>query len=388
MRLLHTADWHLGRSLEGRDRLNEQAQFLDELCEIVDKEKVDAVLMAGDVFDTVNPPARAEQLFYESVSRLSNNGKRPIIIIAGNHDNPDRLSAASPLAHGQGITLLGYPTTDVTKVLVKGEELNIAALPYPSESRLKELLTESQEEKELRNVYDVRIQQIFETMAKQFSPDSVNVGMSHVYVAGGNSTDSERPIEVGGAYTVAATSLPETAQYVALGHLHRPQTIKRASTLARYSGSPLAFSFSESGYTKSVTIADIKPNQEAELSEIYLSSGKPLVRWQAKEGLQQVHQWLAENKDPNAWIDLEIYLTNALSLEEIHKLRKLHPGFVHIRPVFTEAFSNKITERERNLPIDQLFKKFYERQTGGAQPEDGLVDLFLELINEEEKEEV
>ncbi|MER2141445.1 MAG: exonuclease subunit SbcD, partial [Priestia megaterium] len=111
MRLLHTADWHLGRTLEGRSRLAEQAQFLDELADIVEEEKVDAILMAGDAFDTVNPPAAAEQLFYESMSRLSNNGKRPIIVIAGNHDNPDRLSAASPLAVHQNITLLGLPTT-------------------------------------------------------------------------------------------------------------------------------------------------------------------------------------------------------------------------------------------------------------------------------------
>ena len=96
MRILHTADWHLGRTLEGRSRLEEQAQFLDELAEIVEKEKIDVVLMAGDAFDTVNPPAAAEQLFYESLSRLSNRGKRPVMVISGNHDSPDRLAAATP----------------------------------------------------------------------------------------------------------------------------------------------------------------------------------------------------------------------------------------------------------------------------------------------------
>src|SRR5690606_37275611 len=253
MRILHTADWHLGRSLEGRSRLTEQAQFLDELVKIVEEEKIDVVLMAGDAFDTVNPPAAAEQLFYESISRLSNGGNRPVSIIAGNHDNPDRLSAASPLAQGQGIQLLGLPTMDVQTIYVPttNETLKLAALPYPSESRLAEVLSDSHEELLLRDKYNQRIQGIFQETSKSFTPETINMAMSHIYVTGGSSTDSERPIEVGGAYTVAATSLPEAAQYVALGHLHRPQMVSRANTVARYSGSPLAYSFSEAGYAKS-----------------------------------------------------------------------------------------------------------------------------------------
>ncbi|MED4295596.1 exonuclease SbcCD subunit D [Priestia megaterium] len=386
MRLLHTADWHLGRTLEGRSRLAEQAQFLDELADIVEEEKIDAILMAGDAFDTVNPPAAAEQLFYESMSRLSNNGKRPIIVIAGNHDNPDRLSAASPLAVHQNITLLGLPTTDVESIHIptSDEMLKVAALPYPSESRLKELLAEENDELALRNSYDARVKGIFDKMSEQFTTDTVNIAMSHIYVAGGSSTDSERPIEVGGAYTVAATSLPANAQYVALGHLHRPQMINRASTLARYSGSPLAYSFSESGYAKSVTILDAKPGKEIEMTEIPLSSGKPLTRWKAKNGLAEVYTWLDEQKDTQAWVDLEVYVEDALSLEEIHRLRKLHPGFIHIRPVFKAEELALETRSQREVPIEELFTKFYSRQTSGGAPDTELVKLFLTLINDEE----
>ncbi|MEH7383673.1 exonuclease SbcCD subunit D [Bacillus sp. JJ1533] len=390
MRILHTADWHLGRSLEGRSRLKEQAQFLDELVKIVEEEKIDVVLMAGDAFDTVNPPAVAEQLFYESIARLSNGGKRPVSIIAGNHDNPDRLSAAAPLAQKQGIQLLGLPTIDVQTIYVPttNETLKLAALPYPSESRLAEVLSDSHEELMLRDKYDQRIQGIFAEMSKTFTPESINIAMSHIYVTGGSSTDSERPIEVGGAYTVAATSLPEAAQYVALGHLHRPQMVSRAKTMARYSGSPLAYSFSEAGYAKSVTILDAKPSQPIEMSELFLSSGKPLVRWKAKEGLAQVYAWLDEGKDANAWIDLEIYVTNALSIEEIHRLRKHHSGIIHIRPVF-EELENEQAERtvNTNTPIDELFVRFYEKQTGGAKPEPELTKLFLELITDDVDED-
>lgn len=106
MRILHTADWHLGRTLEGRSRLAEQEAFIDELVEIVAKEQIDVVLMAGDVFDSVNPPAAAEQLFYESLARLSDKGRRPVAVISGNHDHPDRISAARPLLSDYNIFLL------------------------------------------------------------------------------------------------------------------------------------------------------------------------------------------------------------------------------------------------------------------------------------------
>lgn len=388
MRILHTADWHLGKTLEGRSRLPEQAEFLDELAEIVEKEKVDAILMAGDAFDTVNPPAQAEQLFYESLSRLSNYGKRPMVVIAGNHDNPDRLSAASPLAGHQGIHLIGYPVSSVLEVPVPSvqEKMMVAALAYPSEARLAEVLADGMDELLLRDEYDMRIRGLFEKMSASFRKDTVNMAMSHIYVAGGSSSDSERPIEVGGAYTVAATSLPEAAQYTALGHLHRPQEMKRAKTIARYSGSPLAYSFSEAGYAKSVSIIDVEPGGPASVSEIFLSSGKPLVKWKAEGGISQVFSWLNEGRDQNAWVDLEIHLTDTLSIEEIQNLRKNHPGLIHIRPIFSVDEEQALAQRKEKLPIDQLFVNFYERQTNGAKPDGELVKLFMELVHEEEKE--
>ncbi|MBU9711505.1 exonuclease SbcCD subunit D [Evansella tamaricis] len=385
MRLLHTADWHLGRTLEGRDRLQEHEQFFQELEEIVVDQKIDAILMAGDVFDSVNPPAKAEELFYESMSRLSDNGKRPIIIIAGNHDHPDRLSAARSLIKKQGIYILGYPTTETVSIKLKNFDyrLNIAALPYPSESRLKESFVETGDEETLREAYDERIKGIFEELTKDFSMDDVNVAMSHLFVAGGSGSESERPIEVGGAYTIRATNLPANVQYTALGHLHRPQDVKRAPKLARYSGSPLALSFSESGYTKSVTIVNVEPKGEPVVEEIYLQSGKPLVRWKARNGLSEVFQWIEEKRDENAWIELEVHMEHTPSMEEIHQLKKEYPGLLTIRPIFPDEGTPYESEDRKHVPIDEMFKRFYERQTGGAVPEQEVVELFLELINEE-----
>ncbi|EMI10247.1 exonuclease SbcCD subunit D C-terminal domain-containing protein [Anoxybacillus salavatliensis] len=386
MRILHTADWHLGKTLEGRSRLPEQEAVIDEIVEIVQKENIDVVLLAGDAFDTVNPPADAEKLFYESLSRLSDHGKRHVVVIAGNHDHPGRLSAAAPIAAKHAITLLGFPTDVVQRLYVPktSETLIVAALPYPSESRLNELLSDECDETLLRARYDERIRAIFAKMNASFQEDAVNIAMSHLYVAGGATCDSERPIELGGAYTVSPASFPQRAQYVALGHLHRPQDVKHAVMPARYSGSPLAYSFSEAGYSKSVTIVDVQPRCAPVISECWLSKGRPLVKWKATEGLAQVYRWIEEGRDRGAWIDLEIDVEQSLTLEETHRLRKCYDGFVHIRPNYLKK-DDVVREVRTDVPIETLFTRFYERQTGGGKPSEELVQLFLQLVAEEDE---
>ncbi|TVY09129.1 exonuclease SbcCD subunit D [Paenibacillus cremeus] len=389
MRILHTADWHLGRSLEGRSRLPEQEAFIDELVRIVQEQQIDLVLLAGDVYDSVNPPAAAEQLFYDALARISDQGARPVYVIAGNHDHPDRLAAAAPLADKLGVTLVGLPEARVYETTIRrtDEKAVLFALPYPSESRLKELLSDDIQEELLRAAYSERVKHIVAEQARHYREDTVNLLMSHLYVLGGKETDSERPIQVGGAYTVDTTALSAGAQYVALGHLHRPQYVK-SRTMMRYCGSPLAYSFSEAGYAKSVTVLDIKPGAEPQVEEIYLSCGRPLVEWKAKGGLSEVYSWLDAGKDANAWIDLEIYLNETMSLEQLHKLRQAHEGLIHIRPIYPELEQASLeAAAAAKLPMDELFRRFYERQTGGAQPEPELIQLFLELLADEEEAE-
>lgn len=387
MRILHTADWHLGRTLEGRSRLPEQERFLEELEEIVKDYNIDLVLMAGDVYDTVNPPATAETLFYDSISRLTDGGRRQVVAIAGNHDNPERLAASRPLAAKQGITLLGLPGHDLLRIECKrtNERAELYALPYPSESRLKELLTVEGDEAKLQQAYSDRIGALIAEATGGFTQDAIHLLMSHVYVLGGSDSDSERPIQVGGAYTVKGSSFGHAADYVALGHLHRPQMIK-ADVPIRYSGSPLAYSFSEAGQAKSVTVLDIKPGSPPQMEEVWLTSGRPLVRWKAERGISQVYQWLEEGREQRAWIDLELHLEQSLSMEEIQQLRKLHDGIIHIRPIYKadDGQSEELETSWKSAPIDEVFRRFYQRKTGGAEPEPELVELFLKLLQESE----
>ncbi|RTE08558.1 metallophosphoesterase family protein [Paenibacillus whitsoniae] len=388
MRILHTADWHFGRTLEGRSRMEEQVAFMDELVDVVRHERVDVVLIAGDIYDSVNPPAAAEQLFYEGIARLSDGGMRQVAVISGNHDHPDRLAASGPLAAAQGITLVGSPISECLSIGVSrtGELARVIALPYPSESRLKELLSDVADEELLRGQYSDKVASLIRRQALSFESGTVNLLMSHLYVLGGQETESERPIQVGGAYTVDTTALDCGAQYVALGHLHRPQMVKAASPM-RYSGSPLAYSFSEAGQAKSVTLLDLAPGQVAEPQEIFLTSGRSLVSWKAKEGIGQVYQWLDEKRDANAWIDLEISMTSAMSMEQIQSLRKAYDGFIHIRPIYPEMEVARIALPKKALSMEEHFTRFYARQTGGAQPEPELVRLFLELLEDGAREE-
>ncbi|PWA12845.1 exonuclease sbcCD subunit D [Pueribacillus theae] len=385
MRILHTADWHFGKTLEGRSRHAEQEQFIDELCEIAQSENIDVILIAGDVYDTVNPPAASEQLFYDSLARLADYGKRKVIVIAGNHDNPERLAAATPIAIKHGITLIGTPIMQAVTAYVEktGEVLKVAALPYPSESRLKELLTESQAEEVLQQVYQERVGHLFNKLCSGFSNDSVNILTSHLFVAGGRESDSERPIQVGGAYTIHPSFFPETAQYVALGHLHRPQYIRSAKTTARYAGSPLAYSFSEAGQAKSVTIIEVKPGAAALVEEVFLNSGKSLVEWKASS-IPEIYKWLDERRDHNCWVNVEIASDGMIAMEDIQSIRKAHDGIVHIRPIYRTSREEMDEPHFSTLPIDELFTRFYERQTGGAKPEEELVKLFFELIADDD----
>lgn len=307
------------------------------------------------------------------------------MVIAGNHDQPERVASVSPLVNNRGITLVGLPTSEIITVNAArtGEVAKVAALPYPSESRLNELLTDDAEEQGMRKAYSERVGELMRHLGRSFRQDTVNLAMSHIYVLGGLESDSERPIQVGGAYTVDPSALAIGAQYTALGHLHRPQAVK-GEGMIRYSGSPLAYSFSESGQTKSVVMVDVAPGGMPSAREVYLSSGKPLVRWKAQEGLAQVYQWLEEGRDANAYIDLEISLSEAMSLGEIQKLRKAREGIIHIRPVYPEMLTEELRAARSELPVHEVFRRFYQRQTGGAVPDDSLVRLFLELVNEEE----
>jgi exonuclease SbcD len=403
LRILHTSDWHLGRNLEGRSRLPEQEQFIAELTDIVTKEDIQLVLVAGDVFDTYNPPADAENLFYDALERLSDGGKRAVAVIAGNHDSPDRLHAANPLALKHGISLFGFPREQLMIGTVPGgiqrtntgpgwleltlpetvEKAVIYALPYPSESRLNEVFTERLDDESQQVAYSERVGRLFLEADQIFRPDTVNLAMAHLFTRGGLESESER--QLGGALAVAPQMMPEQAQYIALGHLHRPQGVNHTPQVCRYSGSPLSYSFSEADQQKEVVVVDVIPGGAAQARSINLSCGKALKRWRAGN-IEEARLWLGEPKNLESWVELEIMADQPLEGSELAELRKVHTGIIAIRPIFPELDNDdSAMNRLSELPLVDRFKLFFQRERGIAPPED-LVDLFLEMANRPESE--
>lgn len=405
MRVLHSSDWHLGRQLDGRSRLDEQAAVLDEISAIARDGAADLVIVAGDVFDTVNPPAEAELLFYDTLARLSEGGRRAVLLIAGNHDNPERLTSAAPLARRSGIALVGRPGRSTLSAgdgqaavrwaaLAPGvleltlgarrERAVIVTVPYPSEARLGEALADVLVETEVRDAYSERVAALFAEGARHFDRDSVHLATSHLFVRGGLESESERPIQVGGAYTVEPLALPASAHYVALGHLHRAQAVAGAAN-ARYSGSPLAYSFSEAGQAKAVFLVEAGAGDPSvRVEEVALGSGRPLVRWQAHGGLQEAATWAEGGRDPEAWIDLEIHLREPLAGEDIQRLRRARPRIVQIRPIVDRPGELPAPAERSGMAIDELFRIFYER-FAGAPVKDETLRLFLDLVATEEE---
>jgi len=412
LRIMHTADWHLGKTLEGRSREQEQIAVLNEICQIADEEMVDIVIIAGDIYQTVNPPAFSEELFYETIQRLSNFGKRAVIAIAGNHDQPERIRAANPLADKQGIYLYGLPNeeikpttiqikrTDQEVKIIRGgngwfelilptieESVNIITLPYPSESRLRQMLAENTDVEIIRNAYSNFIGEWFQEKLKFLNIEKATIAISHLFVQGGKSSESETEIQLGGAYTVEPSHLPFYADYVALGHLHRPQFVKNSPILARYSGSPLAYSFSEANQQKSVTIVEISLNggksaqKEVKITEVPLTQGNPLIR-ESLHSIAELETFLQETAK-TAWLDLELHVPEPLARETIQRIRSMHTGLINLRvitPALEEALKNKYIFSQNP---EELFKRFYQMKNKTS-PRPELIQLFLELLEKED----
>lgn len=431
MRILHTADWHLGRQIEGRSRLAEQEEFLDTLCEIVDQEHVDLILVAGDIFDSANPGAQVERLYYHSLERLAGNGNRVVVVIGGNHDSPDRIQAADPLAVKHGISLVGYPNEHLPKGVAptgagrvdtgpgwmevfcpgSGESAVICVLAYPSESRLREVFTESLDDENQRTAYSDKIRSLVYGGSTHFRKDAVNLILGHLYVIGGEESDSERQIQLGGAFAVEPNVFGTTADYVSLGHLHRPQEVTACQVPCRYSGSPLEYSFSEAGQQKEVVIVEVIPEKrrswprephssheemhldkthgaEADrmstafrLERIPLSCGKPLKRYRAST-IEEAFQWCSDPRNHSAWVSLEIGCEEPLGTAEVAALRKEHPSIATIRWTGAREVFDPFEKRISEMPLVERFKLFCQRQMG-KNPEPELVDLFLELVHDE-----
>lgn len=401
MKILHTADWHLGKRLDSIYRLEEQKLVLNEICEIADTQDVDAVIVAGDLFDAFNPPVEAIDLLYKTLKRLTKNGKRPVIAIAGNHDSPNRIDSPEPLARECGILFMGLPNTKIaTLQLEDGFEitntdegfiefklpsydypLRIIATPYANEMRMKEFFGEEKEvalQNSLKNSWG--------KLASTYCDDSgVNMLATHLYMLkrGGEileEPDGEKPLKIGNADLIYSDTIPAQIQYAALGHLHRYQNVGTDEQPVVYSGSPLAYSFAEAGQQKYVSIIKAEPNKNVTLERVPLKQGKQLV-CKKFNNIDLAVEWLQDNQ--NTLVELTIESDDYLKSEDLKRLRNAHNQIVHIIPIVTNDTLLDANTRQVNLnqDITALFTDYFKSEKG-QNPNQEILDLFKEVINQ------
>lgn len=401
MKILHTADWHLGAKTEGRNRIQEQREVMAEIIDLANKEKIDLVIIAGDVFDQAIPSSEAEDLFYETMESLSAKGDRAIVVIAGNHDDPKRLTAGDHFAVKHNVILAGdlqpkvaklefkkgsilssYPgSVEVQIKTPKGQEKCVVAmLPYPSEYRFQE---QSKEDS-----YAGKVKDWARIVCKGFKKDSTNILASHLMLVGARDmlNGKDVTLRVGDINAVSKSDLPQ-ADYYALGHIHTYQLRKGNYC---YSGAPMFFSFDQSvgdaNQTAGVVILQTKPLGGIKSVEYHqLKTPAKMVEIEAKN-IDEARTKLKNFQDRDI-VNLTFVQDKPLSMALIKELKSEFACLtkVLLKLVGANVDDKNYVNNRAKLETSSLFVEFY-KQKKQVEPSRELIGLFKSLLEEENSE--
>jgi exonuclease SbcD len=407
MKILHTADWHLGKRLERFDRSAEQRAVLAEICQIADREDVDAVLIAGDLYDTFNPPIEATDNFYHHLKRLSAHGRRAVVAIAGNHDSPHRIEAPDPLARECGIIFAGYPHTEIQPFrLDTGLEvlrsapgfielrlprceapLRLLLTPYANETRFRKALSLDHPEADLRAL----LQGHWQDLATRYcDPAGINVLLTHLFMmkkgeSAPEEPEDEKPIHIGGAGAVHTENVPPQIQYVALGHLHRHQNMSGGPCPCVYSSSILEYSFAEAGQDKYVVIVEAEPGKPVNYRKEKLRDGRSLSKVEFEE-VDEAVAWLHDNPEP--YVELTIVTDSYLSGQDRKRLLDAHERIIGPIPRFRNPellIPGLGQAADPTRSRADLFRDFFLNKKG-LEPGESIMALFHEITGKEAAE--
>jgi DNA repair protein SbcD/Mre11 len=404
MRILHTADWHLGKKLSEKSRYDEQKAVLIEITEIANREAIDLVLLAGDLFDTFAPTPEAEDLLYSTLKTLTAGGRRPVVAIAGNHDNPDRIEAQDHFARECGIVFAGYPKTTVKlnalsceAKLLQSEPgfielqlpgvdfpVRIILTPYANETRLRQAFLDLENpDDELRE----HLRRHWQRLADLYMDDmGVNLLTAHLFMMKRGEKQPDEPddersiVQVGGASVLFTDLIPKQMQYVALGHLHRYHQLGGGPCPVVYSSSPLAYSFAEDNQQKYVVVIDAEPGKPVVITPIELKNGRKLLRKTFTE-VEKAVDWLREN--PECFPEITIQTPTFLSSDEHRELTQAHERFAGVR---LEVRETVVSEAETpspqidlSLSMTDLFAGYFKSRYN-QEPNEKLLTLFQEVL--------
>jgi len=267
MRLLHTGDWHVGKTLARHSRIEESREALAAVAAVAVEHEVDALLACGDIFEHLGPSPEAEQVVYEALMRFEEH-RIPVVLLAGNHDHPHRWHAVEPLLARFAVHVVPEVRRPERGGILEiparngSSSVQIAALPWVTERRLigaAELMGLAEQPYQ---TYATEVARLLQALCGAFDPEKCNVLAAHLYISGAKPAGSERQLTIGDLFAVAPQAIPPTAQYVALGHVHRPQRVPGIAVPARYAGSLLQLDFGEAGQEKSVVLVDLQAAEQ------------------------------------------------------------------------------------------------------------------------------
>ncbi len=400
--VLHTSDWHLGRTLYGRQRYAEFAQFLDWLVVTVQQEHVDVLLVAGDVFDTSAPSNRAQQLYYRFLCQVAASDCRHVVVIAGNHDSPSFLNAPQELLKALNVHVVGAPGDTVAdEVLVlqreDGEpELIVCAVPYLRDRAVRTVEAgESIDDKQWKLIEGIRTHyaEVAHLAAARRAELAVAVpvlGMGHVFTAGGKTAEGDgvRELAVGTLAHLPVDIFPDLFAYVALGHLHVAQTVGGCETI-RYSGSPLPMGFGEVGQEKRVCLVRFnvdEPGGEPTVSERGVPVFQELVR--VVGGWEDIVGQIAALKEraKSCWLEViydgdEVIGSLRDRLEEI-----VADSPLQLLRIKNDRLAARVMERSMagetldDLDVYQVFQRCLEAHRITDEQRDDLQLVFREAV--------
>jgi exonuclease SbcD len=315
VRILHTSDWHLGRSFHREGMLGHQAAYVDHLLDVVERERVDLVVVAGDVYDRALPPVDAVRLADETFARLAAS-RAQLVVTSGNHDSAQRLGFGSRLIDAAGVFIRTDAATVGVPVLLDDEHGPVAVygLPYLDPDTLREPwgLSHRSHEAALREATS----RVRDDLARR--PRTRSVVLAHAFVAGGQPSESERDISVGGV-SIVSTSVFDGIDYTALGHLHGRQTLADS---IRYSGSPLAYSFSEAGHRKGSWLVELDADGVAAAEFVDAPVPRPLAR--IRGSLESLLTDPALTRHEQAWVQATL-TDDTRPLQAMDQLRRRFP---------------------------------------------------------------
>ncbi|MFW5738863.1 MAG: exonuclease SbcCD subunit D [Myxococcota bacterium] len=357
MRLIHTSDWHLGRLFHNIHLTDDQAHVLDQFVALVRDEKPDAVLIAGDIYDRAFPPASAVELLDDVLHRLAGDLRVPTFVIAGNHDSPERLGFGARLLGQRGLHVAGTLTQGLAPVTLSDHhgDVDVFLVPYASPEVVRAWCGSD-------DVVDhpSAMQRLLQSVRGRCTPGRRSIVVAHAFVQGGEESESERALEVGGAGAVPS-ELFESLHYVALGHLHGPQLVR--SERLRYPGSLLKYSFSETEHEKSVALVEMDAQGAVRVRPRPLSPRRDV---RVIEGtMQQVLDGAATDSCRDDYIKVRL-LDAGPVLDAMAKLREVYPNVLHLERPHLGASTDARREAvdPRRLGTLELFEAFFDQVSG------------------------